>query len=206
MEKMEKMYKEQIEKLEYTIKTLQSQPNINNSHNTTNSHNVTNNNNIKIEFNMTHQHINDIVKKFLTEQHLNKGINGIVDFTFDHLITTDSGDIVYVLSDASRNVFKYFHNGKEIRDKDAKNLKTILGPIIYDLYSNKVMDLRNKIDIFQLKQVDSSTYEHAEYAKEIKTAEDKIDRLLNVKDELQLLKKSQDKKFATKLSKKYKKT
>jgi len=200
---MEKMYKEQIEKLEHTIKTLET-PNISNNKNShINSHNTNITNNIKIEFNMTQQHINDIVKKFLTEQHLNKGINGIVDFTFDHLIKTESGDIVYVLSDASRNVFKYFHNGKEIRDKDAKNLKTILGPIVYDLYATTVLDLRNKIDIFQLKQVDSSIHEHAEYAKEIKTAEDKIDKLLNVKNELQLLKKSENKKFANKLSKKY---
>ena len=129
LEKQEENYKEQLEKQEEQIKYLQEKlDKIANKaiDRPTNVTNTTNNNNLNImsslDFN-NFDRIKDAIENKFTVNHVVDGQKGLAKFMVDTILTDEEGNLLYVCTDASRNIFKYKNTDGEInKDVEAKKL------------------------------------------------------------------------------------
>ena len=123
-------YKEHIEKQEEQIKDLQEKldkiANKAIDRPTTVVSNTTTNNNLNItsslDFN-NFDRIKDAIENKFTVNHVVDGQKGLAKFMVDTILTDDEGNLLYVCTDASRNIFKYKNSEGEInKDVEAKKL------------------------------------------------------------------------------------
>ena len=130
LEKQEENYKEQLEKQEDQIKDLQEKldkiANKAIDRPTTVVSNTTTNNNLNImsslDFNNTDK-IKDAIENKLNGNHVVDGQKGLAKFMVDTILTDDEGNLLYVCTDSSRNIFKYKNSDGEInKDVEAKKL------------------------------------------------------------------------------------
>jgi uncharacterized C2H2 Zn-finger protein len=130
LEKQEENYKEQLEKQEEQIKDLQEKldkiANKAIDRPTTVVSNTTTNNNLNImsslDFN-NFDKIKDAIENKLNVNHVVDGQKGLAKFMVDTILTDDEGNLLYVCTDSSRNIFKYKNSNGEInKDVEAKKL------------------------------------------------------------------------------------
>ena len=123
LEKQEENYKEQIkdlqEKLEKIANKAIDRP-------TTVVSNTTTNNNLNIvsslDFN-NFDRIKDAIENKLSVNHVVDGQKGLAKFMVDTILTDEDGNLLYVCTDPSRNMFKYKNTDGEInKDVEAKKL------------------------------------------------------------------------------------
>ena len=123
-------YKEQLEKKEQQIKDLQDKldkiANKAIERPTTVVSNTTTNNNLNImsslDFNNLDK-IKDAIENRLNVNHVVDGQKGLAKFMVDTILTDEDGNLLYVCTDASRNMFKYKNSDGEInKDVEAKKL------------------------------------------------------------------------------------
>ena len=123
-------YKEQLEKQEDQIKDLQEKldkiANKAIDRPTTVVSNTTTNNNLNImsslDFN-NFDKIKDAIENKLNVNHVVDGQKGLAKFMVDTILTDDEGNLLYVCTDSSRNIFKYKNSNGEInKDVEAKKL------------------------------------------------------------------------------------
>ena len=123
-------YKEQLEKQEEQIKDLQEKLDkiVNKAIDrpTTVVSNTTTNNNLNImsslDFNNTDR-IKNAIENKLNVNHVVDGQKGLAKFMVDTILTDDDGNLLYVCTDSSRNIFKYKNSDGEInKDVEAKKL------------------------------------------------------------------------------------
>ena len=122
-EKQEENYKEQIkdlqEKLDKIANKAIDRP-------TTVVSNTTTNNNLNIvsslDFN-NFDRIKDAIENKLNVNHVVDGQKGLAKFMVDTILTDEGGNLLYVCTDPSRNMFKYKNTDGEInKDVEAKKL------------------------------------------------------------------------------------
>ena len=122
-EKQEENYKEQIkdlqEKLDKIANKAIDRP-------TTVVSNTTTNNNLNIvsslDFN-NFDRIKDAIENKLNVNHVVDGQKGLAKFMVDTILTDEEGNLLYVCTDPSRNMFKYKNTDGEInKDVEAKKL------------------------------------------------------------------------------------
>ena len=122
-EKQEENFKEQIkdlqEKLEKIANKAIDRP-------TTVVSNTTTNNNLNImssiDFN-NFDKIKDAIENKLSVNHVVDGQKGLAKFMVDTILTDEEGNLLYVCTDPSRNMFKYKNTDGEInKDVEAKKL------------------------------------------------------------------------------------
>jgi len=88
------------------------------------SNKTTNNLNIKssLDFNNLDK-IKDAIETQLNENHVVDGQKGLAKFMVKTMLTDDDGNLLYVCTDSSRNIFKYKNSAGEInKDVEAKKL------------------------------------------------------------------------------------
>ena len=99
--------------------------------------NTTNNNNNKIIIKNVMNFSDDYIKKIFdekfTEKHMLKGQRGIARFAFENLLKDMNGELSYVCTDPSRQIFKY-KTTDDIIEKDIKAIK--LSSALYN-HANK---------------------------------------------------------------------
>ena len=130
LEKQEENYKEQLEKQEEQIKDLQEKldkiANKAIDRPTTVVSNTTTNNNLNITSSLDFNNfdkIKDAIENKFTVNHVVDGQKGLAKFMVDTILTDDDGNLLYVCTDASRNMFKYKNSEGEInKDVEAKKL------------------------------------------------------------------------------------
>ena len=67
--------------------------------------------------------IKNAIENHLTVNHVVDGQKGLAKFMVDTILTDDEGNLLYVCTDASRNMFKYKNSDGEInKDVEAKKL------------------------------------------------------------------------------------
>jgi len=123
-------YKEQLEKKEQQIKDLQDKldkiANKAIERPTTVVSNTTTNNNLNImsslDFNNLDK-IKDAIENRLNVNHVVDGQKGLAKFMVDTILTDEDGNLLYVCTDKSRNMFKFKNSAGEInKDAEAKKL------------------------------------------------------------------------------------
>ncbi len=117
---------EQIIKLETLNEIYKKNYDKPNTVNNTNSNNINSNNKYLFVNNFALiddiDKIKDIIDNKLSDVHVINGQKGIAKFALESIITDESGNLDYICSDPSRNVFKY-KNNEGIIEKDLKALK-----------------------------------------------------------------------------------
>ena len=117
---------EQIIKLETLNEIYKKNYDKPNTVNNTNSNNINSNNKYLFVNNFTLiddiDKIKDIIDNKLSDVHVINGQKGIAKFALESIITDEDGNLDYICSDPSRNVFKYKNNEGEI-EKDLKAWK-----------------------------------------------------------------------------------
>lgn len=97
--------------------------NINKSTNSYNNNKIMNMN----TFNMDKDRIKNIFENNLTQNDIVYGQKSIANFAFKHLLKDDEGNLVYICTDPSRNIFKYKDESGDIqRDINANKLTNLL--------------------------------------------------------------------------------
>lgn len=120
-------YKEQIKELQDKLDKIANKA----IEKPTNSTTTTHNNlifNSSIDFNDLDK-LNNKIENNLNINHVIDGQKGIANFVKDNILTDDNGDLNYICTDPSRNVFKYKDPSGEVKkDIEAKKLTSyILG-------------------------------------------------------------------------------
>jgi DNA repair exonuclease SbcCD ATPase subunit len=130
LEKREENFKEQEENYKEQIKDLQEKldkiANKAIDRPTTVVSNTTTNNNLNIvsslDFN-NFDRIKDAIENKLNVNHVVDGQKGLAKFMVDTILTDEEGNLLYVCTDPSRNMFKYKNTDGEInKDVEAKKL------------------------------------------------------------------------------------
>jgi hypothetical protein len=124
-EKQENIYKEQIinlqDKLEKLARKAIERPTTTN--NTTNNH-------LNITTSMDFSDLNKlkyIIDNNLNINHIVEGQKGIANFVKETMLTDENGNLKYICTDPSRNIFKYKDTNGEIKkDIEAKKLTTYI--------------------------------------------------------------------------------
>ena len=114
-------YKEQLEKQEEKLDSITNRAI---ERPTIVSNKTTNNLNIKssLDFNNLDK-IKDAIETQFNANHVVDGQKGLAKFMVKTMLTDDDGNLLYVCTDASRNIFKYKNSAGEInKDVEAKKL------------------------------------------------------------------------------------
>ena len=77
--------------------------------------------------------INNKIQDKFDDRYFHNEMKGIVQFTYDHILTLDNGNLVYVCCDYGRKNFKYKDkDGNEITDPEAIKLISMIQDKLYD--------------------------------------------------------------------------
>ena len=129
-------YKEQLDKRIEEINNLQNRIEkmalkaIEKTTITTSTHNTIINN---LPVFHSQEFINNKIRDKFDDRYFHNEMKGIVQFTYDHILTLDNGNLVYVCSDYGRKNFKYKDkDGNEITDPEAIKLISMIQDKLYD--------------------------------------------------------------------------
>ena len=76
-----------------------------------------------------------------TEDHFNRGLKGLADFTTQHILTNKDGNKIYVMTDMNRHTFSYLDSdGKVKKDKQATHLINGIRPPCIKTIEDKMFD------------------------------------------------------------------
>ncbi len=128
----------QITKLEYTVAEFHKTPRtqVIHTHNTHNT-NHTQTNNVQVNFNgvlnLDPDHIGRVIDSTFNRDSLVGGIDSLVKYLLDNLLTGDNDELLYRLTDVSRYIFKFKDpaTGRTIRDPKASSLLRAVMPSVY---------------------------------------------------------------------------
>lgn len=137
-EKMLKQHEAQnkilLDKIENLAMRAIDKPTTTTTNNTTN--NTVYNKLVNWPTDLTDEKIKTIIKDEYNEDYMLKGLEGVVEFTYDNIIKVPDEEnktigYLYVCSDTKRLVFKYKNDNKIIRDEGAKSLiSKIKNPVL----------------------------------------------------------------------------
>ena len=129
-------YKEQLDKRIEEINNLQNRLEkmalkaIEKTTITTSTHNTIINN---LPVFHSQEFINNKIQDKFDDRYFHNEMKGIVQFTYDHILTLDNGNLVYVCCDYGRKNFKYKDkDGNEITDPEAIKLISMIQDKLYD--------------------------------------------------------------------------
>ena len=129
-------YKEQLDKRIEEINNLQNRLEklalkaIEKPTNSTSTHNTIINN---LPAFHSQEFINNKIQDKFDDRYFHNEMKSIAQFTYDHILTLDNGNLVYVCCDYGRKNFKYKdENGNEITDPEAIKLIDMIQDKLYD--------------------------------------------------------------------------
>lgn len=142
---------EMLEKVTNSIVEIAKQPkNITNTNTNTNSNNrIKTQNNIQTNFDINDiQKITNVLESHLTPEVLLKGQKGVAEMLKDHLLQTDTGDLLYECTDIARQKFEFVNKDGvlEVDSKATKLLKSLTDANIYNKTQTTCQKLWEKED------------------------------------------------------------
>ena len=140
--------------------------------------------------------INNKIQDKFDDRYFHNEMKSIAQFTYDHILTLDNGNLVYVCSDYGRKNFKYKDkNGNEITDPEAIKLISMIQDKLYDKTCYLHDWAVNEYDYLKMQ-------EERDELKDKKELDNVIDMIGKAQD-MKLVIKSMDKtnKFSNELAK-----
>jgi len=139
---------------------------------------ITNNNNsnnkflIMSPFNLTQSQINTIINDKFTKEYFLGGQKGVANFTSNNILKDKNGNLTYICTDASRNVFNFKTKEGEIeKDIKANKLTETISPAVITKSEKIFKQIRN-IDI-------ESDIEYLKTLKDIRKLKTDNDKFVN---------------------------
>ena len=137
---------------------------------------TTTNNTINLQLNnyISQDHINTKIADKFNDKYISNGIKGVAQFVYDHIITTEDGNILYACYDVSRKIFKYKDTeGNEVKDVKAAKLINMIKPglikqtdVLYDYFSEEYDYLKKMEEIKEFNNNDLQELYKIKYLKD----------------------------------------
>ena len=192
-------YKEQLDKRIEEINNLQNRLEkmalkaIEKTTITTSTHNTIINN---LPVFHSQEFINNKIQDKFDDRYFHNEMKGIVQFTYDHILTLDNGNLVYVCCDYGRKNFKYKDkDGNEITDPEAIKLISMIQDKLYDKTCYLHDWAVNEYDYLKLQE---ERYEIVD-KKELDSVIDMIGKAQDMKNVIKSMNKTN--KFSNELAK-----